>query len=121
MFRSRSEVPEPNSEETVMNSNIKTGQHNIVGYATAMALACVLVAFNAQAGDSTSETVKFSDLNLSNPAGVETLYGRIHAAAWRVCRQPAGELAAERSCMTKAEGEAIAKVNVPLLTAFYQK
>jgi UrcA family protein len=104
-----------------MSSNIKTGKHNIVGYATAMAFACVLAAFNAQAGDSRSETVKFSDLNLSNPAGVEALYGRIHAAARRVCQQPAGELTAERSCMHKAEGDAIAKVNVPLLTAFYQK
>jgi len=104
-----------------MNSNIKTGKHNMVGYATAMALAFVLVAFNAQAGDSRSETVKFSDLNLSSSAGVEALYGRIHAAARRVCQQPAGELAAQRSCMTKAEGDAIAKVNVPLLTAFYQK
>jgi UrcA family protein len=104
-----------------MSSNIKTGKHNLVGCATAMALACVLAAFNAQAGDSLSETVKFSDLNLNNPAGVEALYGRIHAAASRVCRQPAGELSAERSCMTKAEGDAIAKVNVPQLTAFYQK
>jgi hypothetical protein len=52
---------------------------------------------------------------------VEALYGRIHAAARRVCEQPAGELAATRACMTKAESQAIGKVNVPLLTAFYQK
>jgi UrcA family protein len=103
-----------------MSSNIKTAEHNILGYATAMALACVLVTFNAHAGDSRSETVKFSDLNLSSPAGVEALYGRIHLAAGRVCQQPGGELEAQRSCMTKAERNAIAKVNVPLLTAFYQ-
>lgn len=104
-----------------MNSNVKTANRTIVGYAAAMALACVLVASNAHAGDQVrSETVKFADLNLGSPAGVEALYGRIHAAARRVCDQPAGE-AGIRACMTKAESEAIGKVNVPLLTAFYQK
>jgi UrcA family protein len=105
-----------------MNSNVKTANRTILGYAAAMALACVSVAFNAHADDQVrSETVKFADLNLSTPAGVEALYGRIHAAARRVCDQPPGELAATRACMTKAESEAIGKVNAPLLTAFYQK
>jgi UrcA family protein len=104
-----------------MNSNVKTANRTIVGYAAAMALACVLVASNAHAGDARSETVKFADLNLGSPAGVEALYRRIHAAAWRVCDQPAGEQAGIRACMRKAESEAIGKVNVPLLTAFYEK
>ena len=105
-----------------MNSNVKSDNRNILSYVTAMLFACVLVAFNAHAGDQVrSETVKFADLNLGSQAGVEALYGRIHAAARRVCEQPAGELAAARPCMTKAESEAIGKVNVPLLTAFYQK
>ena len=105
-----------------MNSNVKTDNRSILGYTTAMWLACVLVAFNAHADDEArSETVKFADLNLGTPAGVEALFGRIHAAARRVCEQPAGELAATRACMTKAESQAIGKVNVPLLTAYYQK
>jgi len=104
-----------------MNSNVKADSRSTVGYVTAMCLACVLVAFNAQAGDARSETVKFGDLNLESPAAVETLYGRIHAAARRVCDQPAGEQAGVRSCMTKAESDAIRKVNIPLLTAFYEK
>jgi hypothetical protein len=40
-----------------------------------------------------------TDLTLvaaATAAGVEALYGRIHAAARRVCEQPAGELAAVR-------------------------
>ena len=102
-----------------MNSNGKSADRTVVG-ATASWLACVLVAFNAHAGDSRSESVKFGDLNLGSPAGVEALYGRIHAAARRVCDQPAGEQAGIRGCMKKAESEAIGKVNVPLLTAFYQ-
>jgi len=105
-----------------MNSNVKTDNRCILGYTTAMWLACVLVAFNAHAGDQVrSETVKFADLNLGTQAGVEALYGRIHAAAQRVCQQPAGEQAGAKKCMTKAESGAIGKVNLPLLTAFYQK
>jgi UrcA family protein len=105
-----------------MKSNVKTVNRHILGYAAAMWLACGLVASNAHAGDQVrSETVKFADLNLSSPAGVEALYGRIHAAARRVCDQPAGGQAGIGRCMRKAESEAIGKVDVPLLTAFYQK
>jgi UrcA family protein len=103
-----------------MNSIAKVAHRSTLVYATAMWLTCVLVAFNAHAGDSRSETVKFADLNLGSQAGVETLYGRIHAAARRVCDQPAGEEEAIRSCMKKAESAAVGKVNAPLLTAFYQ-
>ena len=105
-----------------MNSNVKTDNRSMLGCATAMCLACVLVTFNAHAGDQVrSETVKFADLNVGTPAGAQALYGRIHAAARRVCDQPSGLQAAVRSCMTKAESEAIGKVNQPLLTAFYQQ
>ena len=104
-----------------MNSNVKS-RTRIRGYVSGLWLACVLVTFNAHAGDDDrSETVKFADLNLGAPAGVEALYGRIHAAARRVCEPPAGEPAGVSRCVRKAEGDAIAKVNNPLLTAFYQK
>jgi UrcA family protein len=104
-----------------MNSNVKTENRTILACAAAMWLACTLVASNAHAGDSRSETVKFADLDVSTQAGAEALYGRIHAAARHVCDQPAGELEAVASCMKKAESDAIGKVNAPLLTAFYQK
>jgi len=105
-----------------MNSIVKSDNRSIRGCGAAMWLACVLVAFNAHAGDQVrSETVKFADLNLGTSAGVKALYARIHAAARRVCEQPAGERAAVRGCMTKAESDAIERVDAPLLTAFYQK
>ena len=104
-----------------MNANVKSHNHTVFAHGVALWLACALVATSAFASDSRSESVKFADLNLSSPAGVETLYGRIHAAAKRVCLQPAGELWAARSCERKAESEAIAKVNLPLLTAFYEQ
>jgi UrcA family protein len=104
-----------------MNSNVKAVNRSTLACVTAMWLACVLIASNARAADVRSETVKFADLNLSTQAGVEALYGRIHAAARRVCEQPAGEQAAVGACMRKAESSAIGTVNLPLLTAFYQK
>jgi UrcA family protein len=104
-----------------MNSSVKSDNRTILAYAAALWLACGLVATNADADDSRSETVKFADLNLSSQAGVQALYERIHAAAWRVCEQPSGEQPAVRKCMKKAESEAIGKVNHSLLTAFYQK
>lgn len=103
-----------------MNSKVRTDKHSVRGYTIAMWLACVLVAFNAHAGDVRSETVKFADLNLGTASGVQVLYKRIHAAAERVCEQPPGESQAVKACAAKAEREAISKVNVPLLTAFYQ-
>ena len=105
-----------------MNSNGKYANRTILGCAVAMALASVLVASNAHADEPVrSETVKFADLNLDTWAGVEALYTRLHAAAWRICEQPAGEEAATRRCMRKTEREAIGTVNVPMLAAFYQK
>ena len=105
-----------------MNSNAKSHKRGILTCATAMWLACAFAAFNAQAGDDVrAETVKFADLNVGTPADVEALYGRIHAAAWHVCQQPGGELPAVRTCMRRAESDAVGKVNAPLLTALYQK
>jgi UrcA family protein len=105
-----------------MNSNVKSDNRRFRGCAATAWLACVLVAFSAHASDDVrSETVKFADLDVGTPAGVEALYGRIHAAARRVCEQPAGELAGASRCITKAESQAIGKVNSPLLTAFYQQ
>lgn len=103
-----------------MKTDVKTVNRHVLGYAAALWLACGLVASNAHANDARSETVKFADLNLGSTEGVAALYGRIHAAAKRVCEQPAGELAAVGRCVTKTEAEAIGKVNVPSLTAFYQ-
>ena len=103
-----------------MNSNVKTVNRTILAYAAAMWLMSALVAFNASASDSRSETVKFGDLKVNTSVGVEALYRRIHAAAWRVCEQTGDDMGAVRSCIAKAEGAAIARVNLPLLTAFYQ-
>jgi UrcA family protein len=120
-IRWRKEIANYPIKETVMKSSVKTVSRPIFGYAAAVWLACGLVTSNAHAGDARSETVKFADLDLSSQEGVEALYGRIHAAARHVCDQPAGELPGVGRCMSKAEAEAISKVNLASLTAFYQK
>src|SRR5262252_5265212 len=107
---------QPKTQETIMNSNVKTHNRSTFGYAAAAFLTCVLFAFNAQAADQIrSETVKFADLNLGSSAGVETLYERIQAAARRVCYQSNEDMRAYTVCVTKAQSDAVGKVNLPLL------
>jgi UrcA family protein len=75
--------------------------------------------------DPPSITVKFADLNLQAPAGVETLYKRIHSAATQVCDSGAGRsismLKYDRKCAAAAETQAIEKVHNAALSAFYQR
>ncbi|HEY6483551.1 MAG TPA: UrcA family protein [Steroidobacteraceae bacterium] len=105
-----------------MNSKLRTINRTFRAHSPAMLLACVLVASTALADEQVrTETVKFQDLNVDTPAGVETLYRRIHSAAGRVCssNDPLEQLGAA-ACAKKAEAKAIEKVNQPSLTAFYR-
>ena len=105
-----------------MNSSVKTINKALLACPTAMLLACVLVVSSAFADDQVrSETVKFQDLNVGTPAGAEALYRRIHAAATHVCLQP-GSYAElhEYACVKDAEARAIQKVNLPMLTAYFE-
>jgi UrcA family protein len=68
-----------------------------------------------------TETVTFQDLDVSKPAGVEALYGRIHSAARRVCAET-GKMQQPRAfaCAKRAEAHVIGTLNMPLLTEYYQ-
>jgi UrcA family protein len=103
-----------------MNSTIKT--RIPLALATAMLLTCVLGASSAFADEEVrSERVKFQDLNVNTPQGVQALYGRIHAAAKHVCDESDPVLHPAASiCARKAEGDAIEKLNLPQLTAYYK-
>lgn len=103
-----------------MKANIKTRIPTIV--ATALILTGVWGASSAFAAEQVrSERVKFADLNVETPEGVQVLYSRIHAAAKRVCSESDPVLkAAENICISKADGDAIAKLDLPQLTAYYQ-
>jgi UrcA family protein len=110
------------TEEIIMNSNVKTVDRVPLVFLTALMLACAWVFSSAFADEQVrSETVKFQDLNVDTSAGVEALYGRIHSAAKRVCADPDPLLrATAAACARKAEAQAIAKVNLPQLTALYR-
>ena len=107
-----------------MNSSVKTANPLPLAFSAAMLLACLWAVSTAFAGELVrSETVKFSDLNVNTSQGVQALYGRIHAAAWRVCvttsNDPLYQIGA-RDCARKAEAKAVATVNLPQLTAVYR-
>ena len=105
-----------------MSSNAKTLSRVPLVFATGMLLTFAAVT-GAHANEEPvrSETVKFADLNVGSPSGVEALYDRIHRAARRVCSQfdPLQQIAA-KSCAQKAEARAIATLSLPQLTAYYQ-
>jgi len=106
-----------------MNSSVKTINKALLACPTAMLLACVLVVSSAFADNQVrSETVKFQDLNAGTPAGAEALYFRIHSAANRVCSRPGDvwERFTASACIKDAEARAIQKVNLPMLTAYYE-
>ena len=105
-----------------MNSNIKTGSRAPLAVSLAVVLACVFGASSAFADDQVRiETVKFQDLNVVTPAGVEALYGRIHAAAKRVCSE-SDRMQQQRAiaCAKIAEAHAVENLNMPLLTAYHR-
>jgi UrcA family protein len=101
-----------------MYSNIKTP----LALATALLLTCVWGASGAFADEEArSEKVKFQDLNVDTQEGVQALYTRIHTAAKHVCSDSDPVLrSAAGACARAAEGNAIAKLNLPQLTAYYQ-
>jgi UrcA family protein len=75
-------------------------------------------------GDVPTVTVSYADLNVDHSEGAATLYRRIRVAAKDVCsflegRDPDKVLLWEQ-CMHKAIADAVAKVDKPVLTAYYR-
>jgi UrcA family protein len=75
-------------------------------------------------GDVPTVTVSYADLNLDRPEGAAVLYRRIKVAGKDVCsflesRNPHMVLLWEQ-CMHKAIADAVAKVDKPVLTAYYR-
>jgi UrcA family protein len=66
--------------------------------------------------------VRFADLDLSTPEGAEALYGRIRPAADGVCWRMYSSLTyrwSKSACLKSVIGDAVTKVNRPLLSAVY--
>ena len=92
--------------------------------------ACSVAALSgaAVAADRSDDvpTVKvpYADLDLDRTDGAATLYRRIRAGANDVCRSlESRDLGRElqwQRCIHKATAEAVAKVDAPILTAYYR-
>jgi UrcA family protein len=115
-----------------MKNVIKT-QSGLVKFMVAagfFALGCTTIGKTALAQEPTAASptngsvtypVGFSDLDVSTMKGAKTLYLRIRYAAETVCESAAtwGKKAGE-ACVRKAIDDAVARVDVPLLSQYYQ-
>ena len=69
-------------------------------------------------------TVRYGDLNLNTPAGVEELYGRLRAAARHVCgvgeRRALVDAMVAKSCYRQVLGAAVDDVKSPTLSDLHR-
>ena len=104
----------------------------IARYAPAIAAFGVLTsgsfAVNAQSAERAAElpsvTVRYADLNLNTPAGVDALYARLRAAARGVCnvreRRPLVETIESKSCYRQTLGAAVDSVKSLTLSTLHR-
>jgi UrcA family protein len=91
----------------------------------AFALSCSFVSTAADNSDVPQAVVKFADLNMSTQQGAAALYGRIAAAADKVCNSYAVDFrdlvakAQVNACVHRAIADAVTKVGQPELFAIY--
>ena len=93
----------------------------------AFAVCTCLIAYHASAEPKAkSQSVSYADLDLSKPAGAQTLYKRIQAAARNVCG-PVDQYTfvvsaySFRKCYQAAVAGAVAQVDRPSLTALHRE
>jgi UrcA family protein len=93
----------------------------------AFAVCTSLIAYSASAEPKVkTQAVSYADLDLSKPAGAQTLYKRIKAAARHVCG-PVDQYtfvtppATFRACFDKAVADAVSQVDRPSLTALHRE
>ena len=105
-----------------MKSNVTADRRARLALWTATLMAFGVIASYAFADDPLrTEIVKFQDLDVNKPAGVEELYRRIHSAARRVCSETDKmQQFRESACAKGAEAHSIGSLNMPLLTEYYQ-
>ena len=101
-------------------SNPSTGLRGLVATAIFIVLAPSPSIVSAADPNSASRTVKFADLNISNPTGAHVLYMRILAAAQVVCSYyPFTTDTDKARCVRDATADAVTKINQPALSAVY--
>jgi UrcA family protein len=80
----------------------------------------------ARVDEAPSIIVRYHDLNLDNPQGIASLYGRIHGAAVDVCKSEEGPQHINRvlwdewnTCINHAVAEAVRAVHNEKLSAYH--
>jgi UrcA family protein len=102
-------------------STASTGLRGLIATAIFGVLASSFSAVSAADSRSAGITVKFSDLNISNPSGALVLYERIRAAAQGACSYYWFETDADEArCVHDAIANAVTKINQPVLSAVYK-
>ena len=94
-----------------------------------LGLSCTALNATAQAGEPAVAEVRelvtypvgYSDLDMTKMKGAKLLYLRIHHAAEALCESAATWGKKEgKACVRKAVDDAVARVDVPLLTQYYE-
>ena len=98
-----------------MNTTIRTKLYAALCCAFGTGALCAHSS-SAEAEDAPSKIVRFTDLDITKPAGAKVLYGRIRAAAHSAGGDPILRPAVH-ACIDKAIDEAVRKVDAPALTA----
>jgi UrcA family protein len=113
--------PQSGNEETIVNpSTPSTRLRGLVATALFSVLVTSVSIVSAADPNSATRTVKFADLNISNPSGAHALYMRILAAAQVVCSHYSFATDADTArCVRDAIADAVTKVNEPALSAVY--
>jgi UrcA family protein len=94
--------------------------------AGSLGLASLVQADTPAPAPVPTAVVRYADLNLDTVRGVQTLYGRIRAAAREVCAPYQSDSSllpspAWRLCVTQAVETAVQRVDRPLLTAYHRR
>lgn len=107
--------------ETIMNASLTyTGFRGVIASAVFAFLGLGLCAGATADPSAESRTVKYADLNLSDPAGAHVLYRRIRAAAQVVCSHYFFATDTDKArCVRDATADAVSKIDEPALSAVY--
>ena len=101
-------------------STTSTRLRGLIAAAIIGVLAQSLSVVSAAEPSSASRTVKFADLNISDPSGAHVLYMRIRAAAQVACSYYWFPTDADKAgCVRDATADAVTRINQSALFAVY--
>ena len=101
-------------------STTSTGLGGLIATAIFGFLGLGLCVVGAAEPSDESRTVKFADLNMSNPSSAHVLYRRIRAAAQIVCSYYFFATDTDKArCVRDATADAVTRINQPALSTVY--